>query len=193
MPLRASESWLQDVLEEKAHWVLEKLTDLQATVISEISWQNGDLLDYLGEQLVLRVLICPLKQPVQRRSSELWVFVNKIGDHAKIERAVKIWFHDEALKIFNERVLHFAFLLNVTPSIVKLSNAKTQWGSCTSRGVVRLNIQLINLPLHLIDYVVVHELAHLFEMNHSKAFWAKVESVCADYLCRRAELKAISL
>ena len=61
-------------------------------------------------------------------------------------------------------------------------------GSCTVHGVVRLNWRLVKMPLHLIDYVVVHELAHLVEMNHSAAFWRVVETVCPDYRAWRAEL-----
>jgi len=84
-------------------------------------------------------------------------------------------------------------LLNVMPRAIKLSSAKTQWGCCTARGTVRLNRQLIKLPLHLIDYVVVHELAHLREMNHSAAFWCVVETACPDYIRLRRELKACGL
>ena len=76
---------------------------------------------------------------------------------------------------------------------IKLSRRKTQWGSCTAGGTVRLNVQLIKLPLRLIDYVVVHELAHLRELNHSAAFWRVVESVCPDYASLRSELKDIAL
>ena len=83
--------------------------------------------------------------------------------------------------------------MNVSPRTIKLSSAKTQWGSCTARGTVRLNTQLIKLPLRLIDYVVVHELAHLREMNHSAAFWSVVGSVCPGYVKLRRELKAVAL
>jgi len=93
--------------------------------------------------------------------------------------------------LFSERVAHYAPLLNVAPSAVNLSSAKTQWGCCTAQGMVRLNLQLIKLPLRLIDYVVVHELAHLREMNHSAKFWDVVEMACADYVELRNELKTV--
>jgi hypothetical protein len=60
-------------------------------------------------------------------------------------------------------------------------------------GSVRLNVQLIKLPQRLIDYVVVHELAHLRELNHSAAFWRVVKSACPDYLNLRSELKAVTI
>ncbi|NOU00658.1 MAG: M48 family metallopeptidase [Gallionella sp.] len=193
MPLRASEKWLDTVLQEKAQWVVEKLDGWQARAPDEVQWINGESLDYLGEQLTLRVEISLFSAPAQLRKNELWVFVRNGNEPKKIEQAVTRWYQQEALPLLKQRVDHYAPLLNVSPRTVKLSNAKTQWGCCTARGTVHLNLQLIKLPLHLIDYVVVHELAHLREMNHSAAFWQEVESVCPDYLLRRAELKSIAL
>jgi predicted metal-dependent hydrolase len=99
------------------------------------------------------------------------------------------WYRHEALQLFTECIGHFAPLLKVNPREIKLSAARTQWGSCTTRGTVRLNWQLVKMPLHLVDYVVVHELAHLREMNHSAAFWSVVESQCPDYAKCRGELR----
>ena len=193
MPLRASEKWLDTVLQEKAQWVVEKLDGWQERVPDEVQWVEGESLDYLGEQLTLRVEISLFSAPAQQRKNELWVFVKNDRESHKIEQAVTRWYQQEALPLFKQRVDHYAPLLNVLPRTVKLSNARTQWGCCTARGTVHLNVQLIKLPLHLIDYVVTHELAHLREMNHSAAFWQEVESVCPDYLQHRAELKAIAL
>ncbi|MCG7756220.1 MAG: M48 family metallopeptidase, partial [Nitrosomonas sp.] len=78
---------------------------------------------------------------------------------------------------------------HVPPPPFRLSRAKTRWGSCNSRGLVTLNWRLIQLPLHLIDYVVAHELAHLIEMNHSKAFWRLVGAIYPDYQAARNMLK----
>jgi len=130
---------------------------------------------------------------VQQRRKELWVFVADENDAAHIERLVLHWYRQQAESLFTERVAHYAPLLDVAPRTVKLSAAKTQWGSCTARGAVRLNEQLVRLPLRLIDYVVVHELAHLREMNHSAAFWSVVDSACPDYAKLRRELKAVGL
>ena len=70
-----------------------------------------------------------------------------------------------------------------------LSNARTRWGSCTSTGAIRLNWRLIKAPPPVIDYVVVHELAHRIEMNHSPAFWQTVEQACPDFSEQRRFLK----
>lgn len=193
MPLRAPEKWLHSVLQDKAHWVVEKLDGWQMRKVEETRWADGETIPYLGELLTLRVVSSLFAASPQRRGSELWVFVANDSEASQIEHAVTNWYRHEAEQSFKERVAHYAPLLDVAPRSVRLSAAKTQWGCCTAHGAVRLNLQLIKLPLRLIDYVVVHELAHLREMNHSAAFWSVVGSACPDYVKLRRELKAVSL
>jgi predicted metal-dependent hydrolase len=193
MPLRASESWLHSVLQDKAHWVVEKLDGWQSRKPAEVRWADGESISFIGEKLTLRIRPSLFAGVPQQRGRELWLFVVDQSDAAHIEGLVSDWYRRHAESLFAERVAHYAPLLNVAPRALKLSSAKTQWGSCTARGTVRLNEQLIRLPLRLIDYVVVHELAHLREMNHSAAFWDVVGSACPDYAKLRRELKAVGL
>ncbi|CAH1202843.1 conserved hypothetical protein [Candidatus Nitrotoga sp. BS] len=189
MPLRASEKWLHDVLQDKAHWVVTKLENWQAKQPISSQWRDGQPITFIGEALTLRVAVGLFAAPPQLHSAQLTVHVTDDANEALIEQTVKQWYQHEAKKLFKERVAHYAPLMNVTPRMLKLSSARTQWGSCTTQGDVRLNWQLIKMPLHLIDYVVVHELAHLIEMNHSAAFWQVVALACPDYAKRRRELK----
>ncbi|HEU0188641.1 MAG TPA: SprT family zinc-dependent metalloprotease [Gallionella sp.] len=193
VPVRTSEKWLHSVLQEKADWVLEKLDGWQIRKPAEIRWEDGEKIPYKGELLTLRVEQSLFAAPAHRHDSELRVFAVNGSTAAHIEQTVQRWYRIEAEQLFAERVTHFAQILRVVPREIKLSAAKTQWGSCTPQGSVRLNVQLIKLPPRLIDYVVVHELAHLREMNHSAAFWRVVESACSDYAKLRRELRAFSL
>jgi predicted metal-dependent hydrolase len=193
VPLRSSEKWLNSVLQDKARWVVEKLDGWQVSAPAEMRWADGETISYLGELLGLRVVPGLFATPAHRRDGELWVFVINGSEPACIEKAVSHWYQHEAGKLFAERVAYYAPLLNVAPRAVKLSSAKTQWGCCTAQGVVRLNLQLIKLPLRLLDYVVVHELAHLREMNHSAKFWDVVEVACPEYAGLRNELRTISV
>lgn len=96
------------------------------------------------------------------------------------------------LKI-GKRVRHYCEAMGVTVGYVTVKNQKTRWGSCSAKGNVNFNYQLAFLPDELLDYVVIHELAHRHHMNHSRAFWAEVEKYCPDYLERREQLKEYSL
>jgi len=188
MPLRASEKWLHSVLQEKADWVVQKLDSWQSRKVPTIVWEEGARIPFRGEEFILRITPDLFGAPPRLHKDELRLHVATATSPESIEKIVTRWYREEALRVFEECVAHFAPLMKVQPSAVKLSSARTQWGSCTVHGVVRLNWQLVKMPLHLIDYVVAHELAHLVEMNHSPAFWRVVESVCPDYRECRAEL-----
>lgn len=189
IPLRASEKWLHTVLHEKADWVVEKLHHWQQKKTVAPVWIDGEKIEFRGEQFTLRIIPSLFNSSPQLRATELHIHLKDITDACKIEKWVTQWYRHEAEKVFAECVTHYSVLMKVAPRQIKLSSARTQWGSCTSRGIVRLNWQLVKMPLHLIDYVVVHELAHLLEMNHSAAFWKVVEAACPDYAKCRAELR----
>lgn len=190
VPLRASESWLHSVLQDKAQWVVQKLDGWQSKKRPDIRWAHGERIPFRGEEFVLHLAPRARGADAQLHGETLQVPVGADAEAARIEKAVALWYRKEAMRVFEECAAYFAPLMNVSPQEIKLTSATTQWGSCTVHGVVRLNWQLVKMQLHLIDYVVVHELAHLVEMNHSPAFWRVVESVCPDYKQCRAELKS---
>lgn len=189
IPLRASEKWLHSVLQEKAAWVVDKLSDWQRKKVPVQKWEDGENILFRGETFTLRIVSALIRGTPQLTESELIVPVYDTTKQDVIIKKVLNWYKREAEQVFRECVAHFSPLMNVSPSALKLSSAKTQWGSCTTQGVIRLNWQLVTMPLHLIDYVVVHELAHMQEMNHSAAFWRVVEGVCPDYVQVRKELR----
>lgn len=88
---------------------------------------------------------------------------------------------DKARKYIPERVAYFAEHMGVTYGRITIRNQKTRWGSCSSKGNLNFNCLLMLTPAEIIDYVVVHELCHRKEMNHSGAFWNEVEKVLPDY------------
>lgn len=189
MPLRASEKWLHSVLNEKADWVVEKLGNWQTKKTVTPEWINGEKIKFRGETFTLRIIPSLFNSPPQLYGEQLHIHVVDTTNILKIEKVVTQWYRREAERVFAECVAHYAALMQVAPKEIKLSSARTQWGSCTVRGIVRLNWQLVKMPLHLIDYVVVHELAHLVEMNHSDAFWNVVKIACPEYAQCRSELR----
>ena len=92
-----------------------------------------------------------------------------------------------------DRVKYYCAVMQVTVGRITIRNQKTRWGSCSSAGNVNFNYQLYYLPDELLDYVVVHELAHRRHMDHSKEFWSEVARYCPDYRARRKQLKEYQL
>ena len=109
----------------------------------------------------------------------------------KLTREKVIALAEEALKIIPARVEYFAKVIGVTYGKITIRNQKTRWGSCSQKGNLNFNWKLVLMPQELLDYVVVHELAHRKEMNHSARFWAIVEQELPDYQKRRNELKKL--
>lgn len=88
---------------------------------------------------------------------------------------------DEAKRVIPDRVKYYAGIMGVTFGKITIKNQKTRWGSCSSKGNLNFNCLLMMTPNKVRDYVVIHELCHLKQMNHSKMFWAEVEKVMPDY------------
>jgi hypothetical protein len=96
---------------------------------------------------------------------------------------------EKALKIFPERTAYYAKRMGVTYNCITIREQKTRWGSCSAKGNLNFNWKLVLMPPEVLDYVVVHELAHRREMNHSVRFWKVVEAELPDYQARRALLR----
>lgn len=96
---------------------------------------------------------------------------------------------ERAHTVIPERVAFFAEQMGITYGRISIRKQKTRWGSCSSKGNLNFNCLLLLTPPEVLDYVVVHELCHRIEMNHSKAFWKEVENVLPDYRAAKDWLK----
>ena len=95
------------------------------------------------------------------------------------------WYQRHARQWMAKRVERFSLRLGVVPAAVEIRDLGHRWGSCTSRGKVNLHWASVLLPPSVVDYLIVHELAHLREPNHSPRFWATVERAMPDYRDRK--------
>lgn len=177
---------VETFIREKQTWVLRKLQEARANARAPFVWREGACLPYLGAEV--GVFSAPAGAPTRLAGGRLEL---AIASGALRDSALG-WLRERALALFGERVVALAPCMGVGVRRVSLSNARTQWGSCSTDGRVRLSWRLIHLRIELIDYVVAHELAHLRHMNHSARFWRAVESICPDYRAARGELRALS-
>ncbi|HYJ96576.1 MAG TPA: SprT family zinc-dependent metalloprotease [Burkholderiaceae bacterium] len=184
---------VEAALHERGDWILAKLAEQQQRSqrleAARVQWREGASLPFLGEPVVLvidpRVAGVVLDAEAQglpgvpRRV--LRVGLPHDARAEQLREAVQGWLQRQARRLFEERCTHFAPRLNVRVKRLSLSSAATRWGSASSDGSIWLHWRLIHFTLPVIDYVVAHELAHLREMNHSRAFWDVVRSVVPDY------------
>lgn len=155
----------------------------------QIEWRDGVVLPYLGgTATVILTESAPLAQ-WDEAEGRLRLGLG-LGAEAIREHTVA-WLKQEATTLFARRLEIYAARAGVRFTAFTLSSAHTRWGSCSSRGTIRLNWRLIHLPLPLIDYVVAHEIAHLHEMNHGPSFWRIVGEICPDYQQARLTLRRL--
>lgn len=102
-------------------------------------------------------------------------------------------YKEKARELIMSRLEHFAYPYGFSYGRVSIRNQSTRWGSCSKQGNLNFNYRLVQLPLELLDYVVVHELCHLAEFNHSRKFWDLVAQAIPDYKERRRQLKNIKM
>ena len=102
-------------------------------------------------------------------------------------------FKHQALVLAGERVKYWNQFYNFSYNRINIKNQKTRWGSCSKKGNLNFNYKIVHLPKELLDYLVVHELCHLKEFNHSKNFWQLVGQTIPDYKIYRTRLKSAML
>jgi hypothetical protein len=185
-PWRAPQPRIDALLDSHARWIARKLAEWQARRPHPFIWQAGATVMVLGEPLTLAV--DPTSNVTRRDGGRLSVGACD-DDPDTLAQRVVAWLRGAAQNCFEERAAHFARVLEVCAPTIRLSNARTRWGTCHPDGRVHLNWRLIQTPPALIDYVVVHELAHLREPNHSPRFWRWVATVLPDYQERRQTLR----
>jgi predicted metal-dependent hydrolase len=192
-------------LREKARWVTSRLKQARERTAklaaARIDWRAGVSVPYLGAPLALAADPCapPIRgcatlnpadaAPGNGPPQILRLPLPPDAAPDQWRDATAAWLMRQARRLFTARLDYYAPQLGVHWQRLSLSSARTRWGSASSTGWIRLNWRLMHLPLPVIDYVVVHELAHLREMNHGPRFWALVGAVLPDCAARRAVLR----
>jgi predicted metal-dependent hydrolase len=179
---------LQDIhgfITEKTDWILRSREKIKAIVpIRKKEYADGERFLFLGTEYELRLV--PPQRPVLKFDGG---FTLSTSARERGEQMFTQWYKAQALTVFIERVSHYATLHGFEPKQVKVNSAKTRWGSCSANGTINFTWRLVMAPLEVIDYVVLHELAHLKVKNHSPRFWALVESICPEYKLQRQWLR----
>jgi predicted metal-dependent hydrolase len=184
-PKRAALRDIEQFIHEKAGWILRTREKLRAVpAIPEKKFVDGERFLFLGTEYELK-LTTPQRPALKFEDG--FTLANTAQ-----KRAVTFftrWYREQALQTFSERVHHHAARHGFQPKQVKVTSAKTRWGSCSSNGTLNFTWRLVMAPLEIIDYVVIHELAHLRVRDHSSKFWRLVESIDPHYKLKRKWLR----
>lgn len=196
-PHGLSTDTIREMVRGKAQWVLKKLELFEANRLPDQKkqYREGEIYLYLGREYPLRTICMDsVKNPLAcLRDSELKVEVPENASEEQVPFLVKeaIWnFYGERAGEEVEKILNrYSGKLGISPPVFKVKHQKRRWGSCSKDNILRINFQLIMAPPKQLEYVVVHELCHVKEKNHSARFWKLVRELMPDYQEHRSNLK----
>lgn len=186
-PMRVSKAQIIDFVDSHAAWIEKHMRRIETehTKKQEFSFIDGETVYFLGEEKTIRTdafvrdvliidgeMLIPAKIP-----------------HEDREKAVSTYLSRQAKLLIPKRAAAFAPRVGAEPEAVTITSARTRWGSCSGNNRVSFSFRLMMMPAAQIDYVVVHELAHILEHNHSDKFYAHIARVLPDYRQRQSGLK----
>lgn len=183
-PLRTSEQRILQFVQKSRGWILKhqtKARQKQQQIIPK-QFVDGEKFLYLGEHLELRVAQTP-----NIFLSDFLYLPKEFLTNAK--KYLINWYQKMALEVFEKRVKYHAAKTGLQFTQIKISNAKHRWGSCSAKNVLNFTWNLIMAPIEVIDYIIIHELVHTVEKNHSRNYWNKVAKIMPNYKQQEKWLK----
>ncbi len=189
-PKRAADNVIAGILHKKARWIAKKLDEMKAfhPIPGPKQYLSGETFRYLGRQYRLKVEQGP-HTPAKLKGKFLHVTVPDKTDRTAVKNAVEIWYRMQAERTFHryaKKCTEVTTRHGVPEASISLRKMRTRWGSCSNKGRITINTNLIQAPVHCIEYVIMHELCHLKHHNHSKTFY-KLLTLCMPDWQRRKE------
>ena len=184
-------------VQKKAAWIARTLDKLETyhPLPTPKRYISGEIFVYLGRQYRLKVE-AGSKQPAKLLGRFLWIWVKDKRDSHSVKKAVDAWYRKrahEALGRYMERCYAIASRHGVSKPLLVIRVMRTRWGSCSPAGRITLNFKLVQVPVHCIEYVIMHELCHLKHNNHSKEFYSLLTRCQPDWRKRKETLDRIRL
>lgn len=181
-PERADSVWIDALVRRHADWIEKKqaLIAAENAAFPPFTFREGAPLPYLGQTLALTFADCPA---VAVRCGALLLPLGSVPEE------LIAWLRGQAQTLLAERTASFAEVMGVSFQSVSVTGARTRWGSCSAADRLSFTWRLIFCEPAAIDYVVVHELAHIEHKNHGAAFWARVQGVLPGFVEQRDWLK----
>lgn len=182
VPKTLTQARIKQLLDDKAQWIKQKIAlHPQAPVPHEKQYVSGEAFSYLGRNYRLKVTEGELT-PIKLVQGRLTMSAPKdSSQHRMIRDALTSWYRRRAEQKLREKLIRYSLIVGVETNGYKVKEFQSRWGSCTPRGRVDFNWKIIMAPNRVVDYVVVHELCHLKQHDHSPQFWKLVESIMPDY------------
>ena len=196
-PIAMIERDIIALVEKRKQWIFSRLDRYRKRLMqipAEREFVNGEMLLFMGVHYPLNVQEHKGNYTkINLTDGKIIVTIN--GDipiekrREEIRRKLEQWYIKRAKELITERLVLFSDKIGVKINTVRFKNQKTRWGSCSLKGNLNFNWKLVMAPLVIVDYVIVHELCHMKQMNHSPKFWRLVGTQISEYQTMRKWLK----
>ena len=189
VPEKLTARQVEDILESKRKWIYQSLAEWQDLNANRIQrdYVNGEGFLYLGRSYRLK-LVSDLPEPLMLKDGYFCLRATK-GSAPDADAVFREFYRAKGVIRIPPRVVYFQSKMGVKSKSIKIMDLKHRWASCTASGNLNFHWKCMMAPLTVIDYIVVHELAHLIHSNHSAAFWNEVDKVMPDFQERKIWLR----
>ena len=191
-PIGLPEEIIKDKVKSKSKWIIKKLLDFKDIGYLPFNREfvNGEAFMYLGRNYSLQILFDKNLQRIKVGLSDGKLSISTpTKEQPVLKKAMEKWYRREAKKIILKRIEFYKPKFSIEPRAIKIKEQKKRWGSCTSKGDLLFNWRTVMAPSPVIDYIIVHEMSHLTNKNHSSKFWKSVELILPDYKIRKKWLR----
>lgn len=189
-PVRASEAKIEGLVRNKAQWILRHLERIASCPPRRFA--DGEMFLYSGNEFRLRVVVDGVNPHVELSPEEMTAFISRdpgTSISRRVQETLLSWYTKQACEILGRRTGELAVTTGLKPAKLGVRSQLHRWGSCSAKGAISLNWRLVMAPKAVADYVIIHELCHIQEPNHSRRFWNLVETFAPEYRTQRKWLK----
>jgi predicted metal-dependent hydrolase len=182
---------VQKIVEKHKDWIEKRVKEFENAVsYSRLNLADGEAISVLGETYFIKIIESKLKRPkISIKENHLMIERNVDALNEEIKSALQKYFISISKDLFIEKVYFYAGKYGFEYNKIAVKTVRSKWGSCSSKKNLNFDWKLIFCPANIMDYVIIHEICHLKEMNHSSRFWDLVAKECPDYKVKRKWLK----
>ena len=180
VPDQISDFTIKELINKRMPWIRKKLKDeLNITPGIVKNYVDGESFMYLGNNYKLKSFVGNVSF-VKVLSDYINVSLPKKSKE-NIKSLLERWYEEKAIEILTEKTNRYAKIIGVSPTAISVGDYKSKWGSCSIEGKISYNWKIIIAPSRVLEYIVIHELCHMLEHNHSKEYWRHVNTYCKDF------------
>lgn len=192
-PNGTSEEEIKDIVKSRGNWIVQKLFEFRNIEVKRVNREfvNGESFMYLGRNYSLQIHVdkdLENNSKVKLFRGKFHVYVKEKSDEL-IKEAMESWYREKTEEQVKKRIKYYQKFFDIKPSDIKVKEQKKRWASCTSNNELLFNWRCAMAKATALDYIVVHEMCHMYYKNHSQIFWDLLASVMSDYEIRKEWLR----